>query len=126
MDVSHCICMENCLCYDKRCRYIIESQALKTLNSIEQIQPRMMVATFDGNPSTTIISCYILTHVSRETGPIAFNNELSSLVHSILKHNVLVIGGDMNAQIGKNKLQIQLTQLIKHKWGISNRFHTRK
>ena len=29
-------------------------------------------------------------------------NELSSLVRSIPKHNVLVIGGDMNAQIGKN------------------------
>ena len=27
----------------------------------------------------------------------------SSLVHSIPKHNVLVIGSDMNAQIGKNK-----------------------
>ena len=25
-----------------------------------------------------------------------------SLVHSILKHNVLIIGGDMNALIGKN------------------------
>ena len=33
---------------------------------------------------------------------IAFYDELSSLVRSIPKHNVLVIGGDMNAQIGKN------------------------
>ena len=37
-----------------------------------------------------------------ETGLIAFYDELSSLVRSIPKHNVLVIGGDMNAQIGKN------------------------
>ena len=29
-------------------------------------------------------------------------DELSSLVRSIPKHNMLVIGGDMNAQIGKN------------------------
>ena len=29
------------------------------------------------------------------------NDELSPLVRSIPKHNVLVIGGDMNAQIGK-------------------------
>ncbi len=28
---------------------------------------------------------------------------LSSLVRSIPKHNLLVIGGDMNAQIGKNR-----------------------
>ena len=33
---------------------------------------------------------------------IVFYNELTSLVRSILKHSVLIIGGDMNAQIGKN------------------------
>ncbi len=32
---------------------------------------------------------------------IALYNELSSLVRSITKH-VIIIGGDMNAQIGKN------------------------
>ena len=61
-----------------------------------------MVATFNGNPRATIISCYSPTNVSEKTELIAFYYELSSLVHSILKHNVLVIGGDMNAQIGKN------------------------
>ena len=40
--------------------------------------------------------------VSEETDLIAFCNELSSFVCSIPKHNILVIGGDMNAQIGKN------------------------
>ena len=56
----------------------------------------MMVATFNGNPSAIIISFYSLTNIS------AFNNELFSLVRSSPKHNFLVIGGDMNAQIGKN------------------------
>ena len=60
-----------------------------------------MVATFNGNPSTTII-CNSPNKVSDETDLIAFFNELSSLVRSIPKHNILVIGGDMNAQIGKN------------------------
>ena len=86
-----------------------------------------MVAMFNGNPSTKIIFCYSPTKVSKETDLIAFYNELSSLVRSIPKHNVLFIGRDMNAQIGKKcKLQIQLTQLINQKWGTSNRFHTRK
>ena len=62
----------------------------------------MMVATFNGNPSVTIISCYNPTNASEETDLIAFYNELSSLVRSIPKHNVLVIVGDINAQIGKN------------------------
>ena len=62
----------------------------------------MMAATFNSNPRATIISCYSPTNVSEETELVTFYNELSSLVRSIPKHNMLVIGGDMNAQIGKN------------------------
>ena len=72
----------------------------KYLN-VEKIQPRMMAATFNGNPRATIISCYSPTNVSEETELVTFYDELSSLVRSIPKHNMLVIGGDMNAQIGK-------------------------
>ena len=78
----------------------IGPQALKSLNSIEKRQPRIMVATFNGNPGATIISCYCPTNVSEETELIAFYDEISSLIHSITKRNVLFIGGDMNAQIG--------------------------
>ena len=60
-----------------------------------------MVARFNGNFSSTIIFCYSPANVSDETGPIAFYKDLSSLVRSIPKRYVL-IGGDMNAQIGKN------------------------
>ena len=62
-----------------------------------------MAATFNGNPKATIISCYSPTNVSEETKLVTFYKELSSLVRSIPKHNLLVIGGDMNAQIGKNR-----------------------
>ena len=76
-------------------------KALKSLNSIKRIQPRMMVVTFNGNPRVTIVSCYSTTNVSEETELIAFYEEISSLVRNIPKHNVLVIGGDINAQIRK-------------------------
>ena len=81
----------------------IGPRALTAQNSniIEKIQLRMMVATFTGNPSTTIIY-FTLTNVSEETDFIAFYNELVSLVRRIPKHNVLIIGRDVNAQIGKN------------------------
>ena len=62
----------------------------------------MMVATFKGNPRASIISCNSPTNISDETEPITFYDELSSLVSSIPKPNILVIGGDMNAKIGKN------------------------
>ena len=78
---------------------LIGPKALKTLNSIKKIQPRMMAATFNGNSKATIISCYSPTNVSEETEIVTFYEELSSLVRRIPKHNLLVIGGDMNAQI---------------------------
>ena len=62
----------------------------------------MTTATFTGNPRATIISCNSPVNVSEETELVTFYDELSSLVRSIPKHNVLLIGGDMNAQIGKN------------------------
>ena len=81
---------------------LIGPRALKTLNSIERMQPRMMAATFNDNPRATIISCYSPSNVGEETELVTFYDEQSSLVRSIPKHNMLVIGGDMNAQIGKN------------------------
>ena len=81
---------------------LIGPRALKSLNSIEKIQPKMMVATFNGNSSAIIIYCYSPTNITEETDLIVFYNELSSLIRTIPNHNVLVICGDMNAQIGKN------------------------
>ena len=43
----------------------------------------MTVATFNGNPTSTIISSYNLTNVSDEADLIAFYTELSSLVCSM-------------------------------------------
>ena len=59
----------------------------------------MMVARFNGNHSATNIYCYCPTNVKEENDLNGFYNELSS---SILKHNVSVIRGVMNARIGKN------------------------
>ena len=71
----------------------LNARSLKSLNSIKKIQLRMMVAIFNGNPSTTIISCSNSTNANDVTDFITFYNELSSLVSSIPKHNVLIIRG---------------------------------
>ena len=81
---------------------LIGPQALKTLNVIGKIHPRMMAATFNGKPWASIISCYSPTNISKETELIAFFDELSSLVRCIPKDNVLVIGRDMNTKIEEN------------------------
>ena len=82
---------------------LLSPLALKSLNSIEKILPRMIIATFNGNPRTTIISCYSPTNVTDETEVITFYQELSSLIHHVPKHNVLVVGGDMNAHVGQTE-----------------------
>ena len=43
---------------------LIGPRALKSLNNIEKIQPRMMVATFNGNLNVIIISCDSPTNFS--------------------------------------------------------------
>ena len=104
MDVCISICMEknSVNAVMGGVGMLLGQRTLKSLNNIEKIQPRIIVATFNGNPSTTIISCYSPTNRTDETDLDTFYNELSSLVRSVPKYNVLVIGGDMNAQIGKN------------------------
>ena len=52
-----------------------------------------MVAMFNGNPSTTIISCYHATNVSDETDLDTVHKELASCVRNIPKHE----SGDINA-----------------------------
>ena len=46
---------------------LIGPRARKSQYSIEKIQPRMMVAIFNGNPSATIISCYVFVAASYQT-----------------------------------------------------------
>ena len=82
---------------------LLSPLARKSLISIEKIHPRLIIATFNGNPCTTIISCYSPTNVSDESDATAFYDELSSLIRQVPKHNVLVIGGDMNAKIGQSE-----------------------
>ena len=70
---------------------------------IEKISQRITIATFHGNPCTTIISCYSPTNTSPENEVEEFYDTLSSIVREVPKHNVLIIGGDMNAQLGQNE-----------------------
>ena len=80
---------------------LLSPNAYKALNAIENITPRIIVATFNGNPAITVISCYSPTNVASKEDKDTFYAELTELTKSIPKHNVILIGGDMNARIGK-------------------------
>ena len=100
MNVCFVICMEkSVIAVIESVGTLNGSRVLKSLNSIKKILP--MVVTFNGDPRTTIMTCDSPTNASDKTDFDVFYNELSSFVYSILKHNVLTLGGDMNAQIAK-------------------------
>ena len=80
---------------------LLSPRAHEALNSVETITPRIMIGTFNGNPLTTVICGYSPTNVSDEIDVDHFYTDLSTVVRQVPKHNVLVLGGDMNAQLGK-------------------------
>ena len=49
---------------------------------------RIMIATFNVNPQTTIISCYSPTNISDETEVKKFYQELISVTKQVSKHNL--------------------------------------
>ena len=70
----------------------------------------------------SIILCPI--NVSDETDMITFSNELSSIDWHIPKRIILVIGRDMNFQIGKDENKFYLQIPVKQVWRKSSRFFT--
>ena len=79
---------------------LINKEAYASLDNIESINQRIMVATFNGNPSINIICGYSPTNSSLLEESESYYNELKELINSIPKHNVKIIAADMNAQLG--------------------------
>ena len=79
---------------------LVSPKAYKSLNSIESVNPRILIASFNGNPAVTIISCYSPTNVALDEDKDKFYKELTLVTRAIPKHNVLLIGGDFNSKIG--------------------------
>ena len=104
MDICLRIYMENFYqCCHRQCRMLLSPCVLKSLSNIERIHPRIMCATFGGNPCKTIVSCFSPINASDEMDISTFYNKLSSLAWLIPKQNIVIISGDMNAQIGKDR-----------------------
>ena len=72
MDIYLSICIKNSInAVIVGVGILLSPRALKSYNNIKKIQPRIMVAIFSGNPSTTII-CYSPTNASDEIDLIIF------------------------------------------------------
>ena len=103
MDVYLSICGERFCQYRHRgCRNASRLTRPKISLQHRENTTEDIVATFKGNPCITIIFCDSLTNANDE------KNDLSFLVRNIPKHDRLIIGGDMNAQISKNENNFSL------------------
>ena len=104
---------------------LLSPKAHKTLNSVETINPRTLLATFIGNPAVTVISCYSPTNVSKVDDREEFYAELSELTKAVPKHNVLVIGGDMNGKIGTGDATGSVYNKNTNNWPTTPKLHVR-
>ena len=79
---------------------LLTLQAKLALESIKTISERTMIAIFKGNPKCTVISTYSPTNVTSEDTIQEYYSELTTFIHQVPKNNILLLCGDVNAQIG--------------------------
>ena len=78
---------------------LFSRHALKSLNSREKIQTRMMCATFNRNSCPTSVSCYTVPQISvmKQTSPPSIMSYL--LLSDTFPNNILIIRRDMMVNI---------------------------
>jgi hypothetical protein len=93
MDVSDIVC--------RGVGFLLSPKGYKSLNTIESINPRILIASFHGNPLTNVICCYSPTNSTDEEEVEFFYSNLTDLGNSIPKHNLIIIGGDSMQRLEK-------------------------
>ena len=79
--------------------FLLSSRANKSLKNIEKITPRIITATFHGNPALSVVCCYSPTNCSDPKIAEDFYEVLTDVQKAAPKHNVLLTCGDFNAQV---------------------------
>lgn len=81
--------------------FLVSPKAKAALNYVSKVSSRIIMASFNSNPALTTISCYSPTNCSDVDDVEAFYEDLTDTVSNLPKHNMLLIGGDFNAQLGR-------------------------
>ena len=90
---------------------VLSRKAENALSKVEVISPRVMTATFAGNPETTIIVAYSPTNLTTNDEEVEeFYEHLRKAIDSTPTHNFLAILGDMNAKISATHVKFAYTQ----------------
>ncbi|KAJ3593132.1 hypothetical protein NHX12_005469 [Muraenolepis orangiensis] len=79
---------------------MVSPRARRALRRVQQHTDRILVADFEGNPVTTVMSVYSPTNAAPVEDVEKFYDELRTAIHHVPAHNFLVILGDFNARLG--------------------------
>lgn len=79
---------------------LLSSRACKALRQVYQHTERILVASLDCNPVTTIVVVYSPTNMAPIEEVEKFYADLQTAISNILAHNFLTVLGDFNARLG--------------------------
>ena len=82
---------------------LLSPRAKTSLNFVSKVSSRIIVATFNSNPMLTTICCYSPTNCAEVEVVETFYGELNDTISQVPKHNLLLVGGDFNAQLGRQE-----------------------
>ena len=80
---------------------ILTKKAHDVVTELHSVSPRIFGVTLDGNPRCTAFSVYSPTECASDNDAEEFHNELRATIASIPAHNLVAVGGDFNARMGK-------------------------
>ena len=84
----------------------LDRRPKKALGEVKTFSNRILVATFEGNPTTTVIVAYSPTNTTGSEEKVElFYQELREATKATPKHNMLITLEDFNAHIDKDSAQ---------------------
>jgi len=81
---------------------ILEKRLANALKSCNQISDRIITADIEANPQISIIAAYGPTNCKHSDEKDLFESDLKRALEAIAPHNIIIMLGDFNAQIGKD------------------------
>ena len=91
---------------------LLRPKAHKALNLVETIDPRTLIATFNGNPAVTVIFCYNHTNVSNVDDREELYAELSELTKAVRNDTGLSIA-KLKSTMGNRKEWMKLVNGVR-------------
>ena len=87
---------------------LVEKHITHNIIDFHKISHRILQADFDGNPKLTYFSVHAPHGGYSFEARAAFYNELTAAIQAVPTHNITIVGGDLNAQLGKDNRNLNL------------------